>query len=87
MSINRSRTTVYVLAAGLAAAAAHAQPLPPAAPAAAGFSSEGLARLDRSLQRCSAVGVTSGPTDIRPAGVRPAGVGPAGCTGRLFVLE
>ncbi len=51
MSINRSRTTVYVLAAGLAAAAAHAQPLPPAAPAAAGFSAEGLARLDRFFAR------------------------------------
>src|SRR6185295_119919 len=43
----------YVAACALAAglAAAHAQPLPPAAPAAAGFSSEGLERLDRFFAR------------------------------------
>ncbi len=41
-----TRIAAWTLALGLAAAA-HAQPLPPVSPAAAGFSAEGLARIDR----------------------------------------
>jgi len=51
MKFIRSHIIVCALAAGLAAAAAHAQPLPPATPAAAGFSTEGLERLDRFFAR------------------------------------
>ncbi len=51
MSIKRICITLHALAAGLAAAAAHAQPLPPATPAASGFSTEGLARLDSFFAR------------------------------------
>ena len=50
MKIMQTRIAACTLVMGLAAAA-HAQPLPPVAPAAAGFSTEGLDRLDRFIAR------------------------------------
>jgi CubicO group peptidase (beta-lactamase class C family) len=50
MKIIRSRIAACALATGFVVAA-HAQPLPPTAPAAAGFSTEGLERLDRFFAR------------------------------------
>lgn len=50
MKIIQSHVAACTLAVGLAAAA-HAQPLPPTPPAAAGFSAEGLDRLDRFFAR------------------------------------
>jgi CubicO group peptidase (beta-lactamase class C family) len=51
MKIIRIRMAAFALAAGLASAVAHAQPLPSTSPAAAGFSTEGLERLDRFIAR------------------------------------
>jgi CubicO group peptidase (beta-lactamase class C family) len=51
MKIIRSRVAACALASGLAAAGTHAQPLPPTSAAAAGFSTEGLERLDGFFAR------------------------------------
>lgn len=51
MTITRNRVAACALATSLATAFAHAQPLPPASPSAAGFSTEGLERLDRFFAR------------------------------------
>lgn len=51
MKISRNHIAACALATGLAAGAAHAQPLPSTTAAAAGFSTEGLERLDRFFAR------------------------------------